>query len=237
MKATSNARSENSSKQNWLRVIVHIGAWLPFVWLAWNWSHDTLGVDPVTTINNVSGRTAMILLLLCLSATPVCIITDFRQVLKVRRALGLYAFMYAAIHFANFVALDYGFDLQFILDDGIQTKPYILAGFSALLILGALAVTSTKGWQRRLRRNWTRLHWLIYPAGLLVILHFIWQAKAAEKWEPLIYAAVLGLLLLIRLPPIRKSIVGFRNRRVVARTQLERRDKPLPSQPQSLGEH
>lgn len=232
--AISNTRKSVSPRKywladNWLRVIVHIGAWLPFVWLAWNWSHHTLGVDPVTTINNVSGRTAMILLLLCLSATPVCIITDFRQALKVRRALGLYAFMYAALHFANFVALDYGFDLQFILDDGIQTKPYILAGFSAFLILGALAVTSTKGWQRRMRRNWTRLHWLIYPAGLLVMLHFIWQAKAAEKWEPLIYATVLGLILLVRVPPIRRTIVKWRYRQKPPAPQKAARAVPIPT--------
>lgn len=196
--------------ENWLRVVVHVGVWLPFAWLARGWFTGALGADPVNTINNVTGRTAMILLLLCLAVTPVCILTDFKQVLKVRRALGLYAFMYAALHFANFIGLDYGFDLQFILDDGIQTKPYILAGFAALMILVALAITSTKGWQRRLRRNWTRLHWLIYPAGLLVMLHFIWQAKAAEKWEPLIYATVLGLILLVRVPPIRRTIVKWR---------------------------
>lgn len=202
----------NWLRENWLRVIVHGGAWLPFLWLAWGWLNNTLGADPVATINNITGRTAMILLLLCLAATPLYIVTGFRQGITVRRALGLYAFLYAAIHFANFIALDYGFDLQFILDDGIQTKPYILVGLTALLMLLALAVTSTKGWQRRLKRNWTRLHALIYPVGVLVMLHFFWQAKAAEKWEPLIYGVVLGLLLLVRVPPVRKTIVNFRNR-------------------------
>lgn len=203
---------ENWFFENWLRVLVHTGAWLPLVWLAWRTVRNDLGVDPVVTLNNVTGRTAMILLLLCLSATPLYILFGFRAGLAVRRALGLYAFLYAALHFFNFIALDYAFDLQFILDDGIQNKPYILVGLAALLILVALAVTSTKGWIKRLKRNWTRLHGLIYPAGILVMFHFLWQAKAAEKWEPVLYAALLGFLLIVRLPPVRQRIVKFRNR-------------------------
>jgi sulfoxide reductase heme-binding subunit YedZ len=199
--------------ENWLRVIVHLGVWGPLGWLVWHaWIND-LGVDPIVTLYNVLGRTALILLLLCLSATPLYILFGFRAGLTVRRALGLYAFLYAALHFTNFVALDYMFDVQYILDDGIQTKPYILVGLGALLILVALAVTSTKGWMKRLKRNWTRLHWLIYPTALLVVLHFYWSAKAAVKWEPLLYAAVLGVILLVRVPPIRKAIVNFRQRR------------------------
>ncbi|MCG3140861.1 MAG: Sulfoxide reductase heme-binding subunit YedZ [Anaerolineae bacterium] len=203
---------KNWLRENWLRVLTHVGAWLPGMWLAWNWFHNNLGADPVTTLNNVTGRAAMVLLLLCLAATPLYIVTGWRQGLAVRRALGLYAFAYAALHFANFIVLDYGLDLQFILDDGIQTKPYILVGLTALLALSALAITSTKGWQKRLRRQWTRLHALIYPAGVLVMLHFFWQAKAAEKIEPLLYAALLGLLLLVRVTPLRKAIVGRRQR-------------------------
>jgi sulfoxide reductase heme-binding subunit YedZ len=214
-------------RENWLRVIVHVGAWLPLAWLVWGWFNNSLGADPVATINNITGRTAMILLLLCLSATPLYILTGFRQGIGVRRALGLYAFLYAALHFANFIALDYGFDLQFILDDGIQTKPYILVGLGALLILVALAVTSTKGWQRRLKRNWTRLHALIYPVGVLVMLHFFWQAKAAEKWEPLIYAVAVGLLLFVRLPPVRRTIVKWRAREKTPTEKNEARAQAL----------
>lgn len=200
-------------QENWLRVLVHLGVWGPLVWLTWHaWTND-LGVDPVVTLYNVLGRTALILLLLCLSATPLYTLFGFRAGLTVRRALGLYAFMYAALHFTNFVALDYMFDLQYILADGIQTKPYILVGLGALLILVALAVTSTKGWMKRLKRNWTRLHWLIYPTAMLVVLHFYWSAKAAAKWEPLLYAVVLAAILLVRVPPIRKAIVSFRQRR------------------------
>lgn len=219
-------------RENWLRVIVHVGAWLPLLWLVWRYLNDDLGADPVTTLNNVTGRTAMILLLLCLAATPVYIVTGFSKVIQVRRALGLYAFMYAGLHFFNFIALDYAFDLNFILADGIPKKPYILVGLTALILLLALALTSTKGWMRRLRKNWTRLHWLIYPIGLLVITHFLWQAKAAERYEPLIYAAILAVILLIRVPPIRKQIVETRLR-VTGKASPPRAKVPATAQPQN----
>lgn len=219
MTAVQGKRIEkNWLRENWLRVVVHIGVWGPLLWLIWRYFNDELGVDPVVTINNVTGRTAMILLLLSLSATPLYIIFNFRQAIQVRRALGLYAFMYASMHFSNFIALDYAFDLNFILEDGVQKQPYILVGLTALLGLATLALTSTRGWMKRLKKNWTRLHWLIYPVGILVIIHFFWQAKAAEKFEPLVYATVLSLLLIVRLPPVRRSIVERRTRLTVGKT-------------------
>jgi sulfoxide reductase heme-binding subunit YedZ len=98
--------------------------------------------------------------------------------------------------------------------------PYILAGSLALLILTPLAITSTRGWMRRLGRNWKRLHQLVYVAGALAVLHFLWQAKAAERGEPLIYAAVLALLLLMRTPPVRRWLVA-------QRTHFKRHKSPL----------
>lgn len=206
------ATGGNWLQENWLRVIVHVGVWGPLASLIWRATHNDLGADPVNTIQNLTGRTAMILLMLCLSATPLYIVFNFRPAIKVRRALGLYAFMYAGFHFINFVALDYGFDIPFIFEDGIPQKPYILVGLTALILLVSLAITSTKGWMKRLKKNWTRLHWLIYPIGILVIAHFLWQAKAAEKYEPYYYAAILTFLLLVRVPPIRQTIVKLRTR-------------------------
>ncbi len=217
-------------RENWLRLVVHVGVWLPLLWLAWRTYNDDLGADPVTTLNNVTGRTAMILLLLCLAATPVYILTGWNKVIKVRRALGLYAFMYAGLHFLNFIGLDYALNLSQILRDGIQEKPYIIVGFTALVVLAALAITSTRGWMKRLKRSWTRLHWLIYPAGVLVMFHFLWQAKAAERFEPLIYAGILALLLIIRVPPVRKTIVNRRTPRGKARAPA----KPLVTPPERL---
>ncbi len=230
-----NAFGKNWLRENWLRVLVHIGVWGPLLWLVWRTLNNDLGVDPVVTLNNVTGRTAMILLLLCLSATPLYIVFNFRAGIKVRRALGLYAFMYAGLHFINFIALDYAFDIPFIFEDGIPTKPYILVGLAALLLLVALAVTSTKGWMKRLKKNWTRLHWLIYPIGILVITHFFWQAKAAEKFEPLVYGAVLSVLLLVRVPPLRHGIIALRTRLTRGKKTAARPNVLMPQAQKEIG--
>jgi methionine sulfoxide reductase heme-binding subunit len=132
----------------------------------------------------------------------------FRPALKVRRALGLYAFLYAAIHFGIFIGLDYGFDLRLV---GLELaeKRYILVGAAALLILLPLAITSTKGWQRRLGKAWKTLHRWVYLAGVLVIFHYIWVQKSDIR-EPVVWGAILGVLLLLRVPAIRKRAASWR---------------------------
>lgn len=213
-------------RHRWLSVIVHLGAWMPLVVLVWRWNTDDLGADPVNTINNVTGRTALILLFLSLACTPAYVVFGFRTALTVSRALGLYAFLYALLHFANFAILDYALDVRLALMDGVLEKPYIFVGLTSLLLLIPLAVTSTRGWMRRLGKNWKRLHRLVYVIGSLVALHFVWQAKAAEKWEPLAYAAVLLILLVVRVPPIRRRIVNARLRLTRPSTAL-RADRTL----------
>ena len=104
----------------------------------------------------------------------------------------------------NFVALDYRFNFGLILGD-ISGKRFVLAGLVAFLILLILAVTSTKSWVGYLGKNWQRLHWLVYVAGVLAVTHFLWQVKADTR-EPLIYGALVAFLLLLRAPPIRRFI-------------------------------
>jgi sulfoxide reductase heme-binding subunit YedZ len=130
--------------------------------------------------------------------------------LTLRKSLGLWAFFYALLHLLNFVGLDYAFNFSQIFQDAILSKPYILAGLACLLLLVPLVFTSTRGWMRRLGRSWKRLHRLAYAAGVLAVLHFLWQAKAAERWEPLLYAVGLGLLLFVRIPSVRHRIVQMR---------------------------
>jgi sulfoxide reductase heme-binding subunit YedZ len=180
--------------------------------MVWEYFQGTLGIDIVNAINNRTGRTAVILLMASLACTPLNILFGWRQVLTLRKSLGLWAFAYALLHLLNFVGLDYAFNVGQIFQDAILSKPYILAGLLSLLILIPLAVTSTRGAMRRLGRNWKRLHRLAYAAGVLAILHFLWQAKAAERWEPLLYAGVLALLLFVRIPNVRHAIVRFRER-------------------------
>jgi sulfoxide reductase heme-binding subunit YedZ len=124
----------------------------------------------------------------------------------------MFAFVYASFHLLNFVGYDYGFDLQLIWQDGIATKPFILAGLIAFLILVPLAVTSTRASMRRMGKKWKTLHRIVYAAGVAAVVHFLWLAKAAEDWEPLLYGAILALLLFVRLPPVRSRIIETRRR-------------------------
>jgi sulfoxide reductase heme-binding subunit YedZ len=196
-------------RKRWLQIFVHVGALLPFFFLARDYLQGAFIIDPVKEITTTTGRTALVLLLLSLACTPVNMLFGFRGVLRVRRALGLYAFFYAGLHFLTFVGLDYAFDFE-LLGPAIFDQRFVIVGFSAFVVLLALAVTSTRGWQKRLRRNWKRLHKLVYLAAGLVIIHFVWAVKDAR--EPLRYGALLLLLLAVRLPWVRRTISNLRQK-------------------------
>ena len=198
------SQSRPQRRPDWFWWAVTAAALLPFALLGVQAWTGSLGVDPVNTVYNFSGRAALVTLLLSLACTPLNTILGWRRALSVRKALGLIAFCYAAVHTANFVAWDYAFDLGLMLNDALLSKPYLLAGSLALGILGVLALTSTRSWMRRLGRSWKRLHRLVYGAGALAVLHFLWQAKVGERWEPLVYAGVLAGLLALRLPALRR---------------------------------
>ncbi|MDO8716832.1 MAG: protein-methionine-sulfoxide reductase heme-binding subunit MsrQ [Dehalococcoidales bacterium] len=189
-----------------LQILVHIGALLPLAWLAWQFSQDQLTANPIREIQLRTGRYALNLLALSLACTPVYNIFGFKPALQLRRTLGLYAFLYAGLHLLNFIGLDYGFNFT-LIEEGIAAKPFALVGLAAFLILLPLAVTSTKGWVKRLGNNWPRLHRLLYVAAVLAVLHFIWLTKSkADIRVPLVYGAVIALLLILRIPVIRRLI-------------------------------
>ncbi len=196
-------------KADWLQILVHVAALLPLAWLIWDYWQGLFLIDPVKEITSRTGRAALILLILSLACTPIHTILGFKQVQRLRRPLGLYAFMYAGLHFSTFVGLDYGFDLDLIRQD-ILDQRYVLVGFVAGLLLLLLAITSTQGWQRRLGKNWKRLHRLAYLAGMLAIVHFMWLVKDIR--EPLRYGAVVALLLVVRIPVVRKALSNARHR-------------------------
>jgi len=186
------------------QITVHLAALAPLAALLWDIWQGALSVNPIQDITFRTGKAAMTLLVLSLAATPVHTVFGLSQVLKVRRALGLYAFFYASLHFLTYAWLDYDWDLRMISLE-IAEKPYVLVGFAAFLILIPLAVTSTKGWQRRMRKGWKKLHRWVYAAGVLVMLHYIWVQKADSR-EPFVWTGVLALLLLLRLKPVRYRI-------------------------------
>lgn len=199
-------------RRHWFWLAVNVAAAIPLALLVWDATQGNLSANPIDEITDRTGKTAIILLMLSLACTPANIVFGFKQALTVRKALGMFAFVYASLHLLNFVGVDYGFDLQMILADAILTKPYILIGLAAFLILVPLAITSTKAWMKRLGQRWKRLHRLVYVAGVAAVLHFWWLAKAADDWEPLLYGAILALLLLLRVPIVRKNMVQFRQR-------------------------
>ena len=200
-------------------ILLHIGALLPLIILAWDYAQGQLTANPIREIQLRTGRYTLVLLMLSLACTPIYNFTNFRLALRLRRPLGLYAFMYSCLHLLNFIGLDYGFDFSLLWED-IAEKRYIVAGFAAFLILLTLAVTSTKGWVKRLGRNWARLHRLIYAAGILVVLHYLWQVKVDFR-APLVYAVIVVLLLLLRIP-----IVG---RKAAERLKWRSRARPHKS--------
>ncbi|HEV2228385.1 MAG TPA: protein-methionine-sulfoxide reductase heme-binding subunit MsrQ [Steroidobacteraceae bacterium] len=186
--------------------LVFAAGTVPLVWLscgAFGWLGVSLGADPVKEIEHECGKTALNFLLLTLAVTPVRNLLGFPQLLRLRRMLGLFAFFYVAVHFSVYVVLDLELNWSTLGAD-IAKRPYITIGFTALLLLMPLAVTSTSGMQRRLGRRWTQLHRLVYVIAILGVWHFYWQVKRDVR-EPLIYAGILALLLLYRLARARSA--------------------------------
>ena len=161
-----------------------------------------------------TGKAAIIMLTLSLACTPANIFFGWKQAVVVRRALGLYAFMYVCLHFAIFVGIDYGFMMRLVIEEIIKRR-YAVVGFLAFLLLIPLALTSTKAAQRRLGKRWKTLHKLVYLIAGLAVVHYVWLVKNAYA-QPLLFAGIIGFLLLVRLAPVKQAILRAR-RRVIRR--------------------
>jgi sulfoxide reductase heme-binding subunit YedZ len=179
-----------------LKIVTFILALLPLGYLLYLAFTDALGANPIEAIARYTGDWAMRFLLLTLTITPLRRWSKWNLLIRIRRMLGLFCYFYAVLHFASYVVLDQFFDWAAIWEDLLE-RPYITLGATALLMLTSLAITSTDGWVRRLKRNWSRLHKLVYPASILVMLHFFLMIKADYR-EPVVYALILGTLLLAR---------------------------------------
>lgn len=192
----------------WLRQATLIGLCLPAIDLVWRWYTDDLGPRPVTLATHATGDWAVVFLLLSLAMTPLRATLDWMPLVHIRRRVGVAAALYALVHLLIYV-LDQKWNLLVVATE-IVKRFYLTIGFVALLALLALAVTSTSGWQKRLKRNWKRLHWLIYPAAALAILHFFIQSKV-KIGEAAFAAGLFAWLMLWRvLPPrLRTSYLGL----------------------------
>lgn len=180
-----------------LKALAHVLALWPLAWLVRAVVEDGLGADPVAAITHFTGDWALRLLLLGLALTPLRRLLGQAWPLRFRRLVGLYAFFYACLHLATYLVLDLGGFWAQVFED-IAKRPYITVGFTAWLLLLPLALTSTRGWMRRLGRRWGQLHRLVYAAGVLAVLHFLWLVKSDLR-EPGVYAAILAVLLGLRL--------------------------------------
>jgi sulfoxide reductase heme-binding subunit YedZ len=203
-----NRRLSNKEQIRLLKIITHLGALIPLTLLLWDYRQGQLGVDPIREITLRTGKTTLVLLFLSLAVTPVNIVLGWKRLLPLRRLLGLYAFFYVCLHLLSFVWLDYLFDWLFIWE-GIVEQRYVLVGFTAFLLMLPLALTSSKWSMRRLGKRWKSLHQLIYLIGALAIIHYLWLVKNYYT-EPLIYAAILILLLLTRIKSIKQRILRWR---------------------------
>jgi sulfoxide reductase heme-binding subunit YedZ len=156
-----------------------------------------LGTNPVEELLHELGRWGLKFLLLTLAVTPVRRWFGWPWVIRYRRMLGLFAFFYLLLHFLVYAVLDQGLAMQMILED-IVKRPYITLGMAALLLMVPLAATSTKAMMRKMGKRWKTLHRLVYVIAILAVWHFYWQVKL-DTFQPLVYAAILAVLLAARL--------------------------------------
>ncbi len=190
------------------KVVVFLLALAPAGWLAWRTVHDALGVNPVEELELTTGIWAYRFLLLSLAITPLRRLSGWNTVIRFRRMLGLFAFAYATAHLLIYVVVDQGLAVRYILQD-VAKRRFITAGMVAFILLVPLAITSTKGWIRRLGRRWQALHRLVYVSAAAAALHFIWKVKVPIG-EPVYYAGLLAILLAVRLLWRRRPVVAAR---------------------------
>ena len=202
-------------QSKFLGLLVHIGSILPLGFLLWDFYTSQLTVNPIQAATQRTGKIALVLLVLSLACTPINTIFHSPGLLNLRKPLGLYAFLYASIHAFIFVSIDYGLDWQQILQT-VTENQYLWPGIAAFIILLALAVTALDYFKAKMGKNWKRLQRGVYLVGILVLLHYIMVIKGSvitlrgDIFLPLLYGITLAILLLLRLPSIKKWLINHR---------------------------
>jgi sulfoxide reductase heme-binding subunit YedZ len=215
-----------------LQVAVHGYAWSVLVILVFQFFTDNLTANPIQALEQRTGRHALTLLVLSLACTPLNTLFKWNELLKRRRAIGLYAFLYAVIHVLIFLHLDYGLAWSLIAQT-IFEKPFIVMGVISFLLLIPLAWTSFDIWKKRLGKTWKRIHQTVYLIAPLVVLHYAWSKKGdffalqGEILRPLIYGLVVVLFLILRIPQVRKAAASLRDR--ILPLLRKRTPQPTPS--------
>ena len=198
-----------------LQLIVHTAGWAPLVRIAIGLQINNLTFNPIQKVEQITGLAGLVFLLLSLACTPLSNLMGWRQLTLRRKALGLYGFLYATLHIAVFIGVDYGLDLNAILHEAAG-KNYFITGGLAFLALLPVAATSFTYWMKKLGKNWKRLHRLVYLVSPLVVFHYIFVVKGditrlqGNLIRPLEYGLVATVLLLLRLPPVKRKVIAFR---------------------------
>lgn len=221
-----------------LQILVHIGAWYPLLRLAFDYFTGRMSINPIQEIEQHTGLAAVFLLVLSLACTPLSTVLGWREAVKRRKALGLYGFAYTALHVGVYVALDFSF-LWGQIWFNIVNERYLLVGTLAVVLLIPLAVTSFQYFQKSMGKNWKRLHDLVYLIVPMAVLHYAWSKKGdifrlrGDIALPALYALIVIILLILRLPFLRRAISSMRSRLqgLVRRSPGLFRKPPAPQSP------
>ncbi|MGB3252892.1 protein-methionine-sulfoxide reductase heme-binding subunit MsrQ [Buttiauxella gaviniae] len=181
----------------WLKVGLHLAAFLPFVWLFYAANQGFLSADPAKDIQHFTGRMALKLLLATLLVTPLARYGKQPLLIRTRRLLGLWCFAWATLHLTSYAMLELGISNLALLGKELVTRPYLTLGIISWLVLLSLAATSTQSLQRKLGSRWQKLHNFVYLVAILAPIHFLWSVKVISP-QPLLYALGAFILLALR---------------------------------------
>ena len=183
--------------KKYFKSVIFLLSSIPFIIIIYKIFFNKLGPEPIKEITLHTGEWTLLFLVFTLSMTPLKRLTNLNIWISIRRMLGLFAFFYGSLHMLTYVGLDYQFDLSAISKD-ILTKKFIFVGFAAWLLMAPLAITSSKKMMGILKKNWKKLHRLIYLISILGVIHFLWLVKK-DLTEPLVYLLIIIVLLILRI--------------------------------------
>ncbi|UPT57662.1 protein-methionine-sulfoxide reductase heme-binding subunit MsrQ [Dickeya zeae] len=186
-----------------LKIVLHLAALLPLLWLVFAVNQGAFSADPAKDIQHFTGRMALKLLLATLMVTPLARYGKQPLLIRCRRLLGLWCFAWACLHLLSYALLELGVNHLDLLGKEVLLRPYLMLGMASWLILLALTVTSTQSAQRKLGSGWQKLHNLIYLVAILAPVHYLWSVKSLSPL-PIMYAAVAVILLLFRYQKLRR---------------------------------
>ncbi len=195
------------TQTQWRRWVLKPVVWVlclaPLGFLLYDGFTDNLSANPIEQVSNTTGIWTLRLIVATLAITPLPWATHLNQLVNYRRVLGLFAFFYGTLHFTIYVVTTFfvggfsEFDTSGLWADLVK-RPYITAGFTALVLMIPLAVTSTAGWIRRMGgKKWNMLHRLIYVTALAAVLHYFWKVKLDATY-PIYYGIGVAILLGVR---------------------------------------